>query len=1101
MQALPTGGAMAAIEATEDEISPVLDGRVGLAAVNGPRSLVISGYEDDVTRIAQDLRAQGRRVKRLRTSHAFHSPLMEPILDDFRAVVEKLTFNPPTLPVRGDAIATPEYWVQHIRKPVRFADAITASQADIYLEIGPDAVLTPLVDNAFALLRADRPEPGQVMAALTHAFTHGASVNWASIFEHTSARHVELPTYPFQRHHYWLTPTTTDVTTAGLTNPHHPLLGAHVDLPDGCIVLTGRLSLGVHRWLTDHAVFGAVPLPGAAFVELALSAGDRVGCPRVEELVLSAPLVLTGGDQIHLQVAVGALDEQDRRTFIVRSRHGGESETWTQHAAGVLGPDVAVGPGLADRQWPPGEAIEIDLTDVYDTLREHGYEYGPAFQGLRRLWQHEDETFAEVALPADQVPGADGFALHPALLDAAVHSLLPGVVDHDRAAGLPFAWAGVGVHAAGATRLRVHLTPTGPETVALRMFGSDGAPVAAIDALTWREASEELVRGEAAARPGPLFGVEWVSIPVPVPSAASEPTDWAVWGDADTGLAVFADLEARDAVPTVVVAPRTFGPTPADAARQALALAQGWLADSRFAQSRLVVLTGGAAGPDATDLAGAAAWGLLRSAQTENPDRLILVDTDGDTPAWPLLSAVVSSGEPQVVLRGDTALAPRVTRLPTPNRAPSFPAAGTTLITGGTGVLGSLFARHLVAVHGVRRLLLTSRRGPDAPGVRALIADLAEQGAVAEVVACDLADRAAVEGLLAAVPQQYPLTAVVHLAGTADDGVISSLTPERLERTLAPKADGAQHLHELTRGLDLSAFVLFSSIAATFGAPGQGNYAAANAVLDGLARVRHAEGLPVLTLSWGLWARSSGITGHLGEADLRRIARAGVLPLDDRQGLDLFDAALSGDAPWVLPMRLDLAALRAQRDALPAALRGLVPATRRAAERTGGPTLAERLERAEPQEREKVVADLVCTEVAVVLGYPGPDAVDRDRALAELGFDSLTAIDLRNRLKAATGLNLPATLAFDYPTPTALIGYLRAQASPVRGGRTVLDRIDDLATALSEIDPAGRAEAVARLRALLATSDAGLRAHAALADASADEVFDFVTHELGISLS
>jgi hypothetical protein len=411
-----------------------------------------------------------------------------------------------------------------------------------------------------------------------------------------------------------------------------------------------------------------------------------------------------------------------------------------------------------------------------------------------------------------------------------------------------------------------------------------------------------------------------------------------------------------------------------------------------------------------------------------------------------------------------------MTCLPTPGREVRFPAAGTTLITGGTGVLGGLLARHLVVAHGVRRLVLVGRRGVEAPGARELVAELAGLGAAAEVVACDVADREAVARLVGGVAPEHPLTAVVHAAGVADDGVIGSLTAERLDRTLAAKADGAWHLHEATRGLGLSAFVLFSSIAATFGAPGQGNYAAANAVLDGLARLRRAEGLPVLTLSWGMWARGSGITGHLGQADLRRIARAGVLPLEDGPGLELFDAAVSSGAEWVLPMRLDLAALRAQRDALPAALRGLVPPVRPAVDRRGGPGLAERLRQAAPEERERLVADLVHGEIAVVLGHPGPAEVAGGRPLAELGFDSLTAVDLRNRLQAATGLRLPATLVFDYPTPAALTGYLTARAG---GG-------DGQPPSTSE--PANRAEAV-------------------LKDASADEVLDFVTNELGISLT
>ncbi|RLU77054.1 hypothetical protein CTZ27_38315 [Streptomyces griseocarneus] len=1128
MQALPDDGVMVAVQASEGEIVPYLGSAVDLAAVNAAGSVVLSGSTAEVEKVAAVFREQGRRTRRLATDRAFHSSLMDPVLDALGEVAAGLSYGRPQLPVVSTVtgglvtgeMSSPQYWVDHARRPVRFADAVVASRAGVFLEVGPDGVLSGLVDDAVPLLRPDCEEPDQLVAALGEAFTRGVGVDWPAYFAGSGARQIDLPTYPFQRDRYWLTSSASaDVSAAGLADAGHPLLGARVELADGGVVLTGRLSLGTQEWLADHAVFGTVLLPGAAFVELALSAGEHVGCPRVEELVLAAPLRLAGGEQVHVQVTVAAADDvasDGRRAVTVYSRRGGGE--WTRHATGALVPEV---PAVTERlaEWPPASAVEHDVADVYPDLLDRGYAYGPAFQGLRRLWRLGEESFAEIDLAAGRVPDAGAFALHPALLDAAVHPLLPGVADDERAAGLPFAWAGVSVVASDATSLRVRLTPTGPDTVALRMFDTDGAAVATIDALTWRAvAAEDVVAPGGAAAPGmPLFALEWT----PVPLAPAETPDWPTWHDA----------AAEPPTTPVVLAPRAFGPTPRGAARQALALAQSWLAAARPEPTRLVVLTSGAAGPDATDPAGAAAWGLLRSAQSENADRLVLVDADDIAAAGPLLSAVLASGEPQVVVRDGAAFVPRVSRLTIPAAAPAgrtsvsvdlsadsstasvnsptdpatspFPPTGTTLITGGTGVLGTVLARHLVRAHGVRRLLLTSRRGPDAPGARELVEELTELGAVAEIVACDVAERADVARLLTAVPPEHPLTAVVHAAGTADDGVIGSLTPERLDHTLAPKADGAWHLHELTRDAELSAFVLFSSVAATLGAPGQGNYAAANAVLDALSAVRRVQGLPVLTLSWGLWARGSGITGHLSETDLRRIARAGLLPLDDQQGLDLFDAAVATGAPWVLPMRLDLAALRAQRDALPAVLRGLVPATRRAAAGpAGGATLAERLHQVAPEDRERVVADVVRSEIALVLGYAGPEAVDRERAFTDLGFDSLTAIDLRNRLGAATGLRLPATLVFDHPTPDALIGYVRDRTASAPGGaRTVLERIDDLGTALGGLEAGMRAEALARLRELLTAADPGARAEAALANASTGEVLDFINRELGISLS
>ena len=345
------------------------------------------------------------------------------------------------------------------------------------------------------------------------------------------------------------------------------------------------------------------------------------------------------------------------------------------------------------------------------------------------------------------------------------------------------------------------------------------------------------------------------------------------------------------------------------------------------------------------------------------------------------------------------------------------------LITGGTGGLGAVFARHL-AEQGVRRLLLVSRRGDAAPGADRLVAELLELGCDARVAACDVADRDRLAALLAALDR--PLTAVVHAAGVLDDGVVESLTAERLERVLRPKVDAALHLHELTAGMALSAFVLFSSVAALIGSPGQANYAAANASLDALAARRRAEGLPATSLAWGLWADAGGMAGDLGEADLARLERMGVGALPARQALELFDAALGLDAALLAPVKLDLAALRAQARAglLPALLRGLAPAPRRA---DADGSLAQRLAAVPAADRERVVLELVQAQVAAVLGHASAAAVGPDRAFKDLGFDSLSAVELRNRLTQATGVRLPATLVFDHPSPVAVARFLLAE--------------------------------------------------------------------------
>lgn len=477
---------------------------------------------------------------------------------------------------------------------------------------------------------------------------------------------------------------------------------------------------------------------------------------------------------------------------------------------------------------------------------------------------------------------------------------------------------------------------------------------------------------------------------------------------------------------------------------------------------------------EAPDPVAAAVTGLLRSAQSENPGRIVVLDLDGtDASARAVAGAVTAAlaqGEPQIGLREGVAYVPRlVARTPDPDQdpRPRFTPDGTVLITGATGFLGGLVARHLVTEHGVRHLLLVSRRGEDAPGARELSAELAASGASPVFAACDVADREALADLLRTVETEHPLTAVVHTAGVLDDAVLTGLTPERFDTVLRPKADAAWNLHELTREVDLSAFVLFSSIAAPLGTPGQANYAAANAFLDALALHRRADGLPALSLGWGLWGNDAGMAEELAAADRARLARTGIAPMVSDHGLALLDAALPDSEGLLVPVRLDAAALRTQAAAgqLPALLRALVrtPARRSAASGgTGSSTqpLLDRLTAMAPDERADAVLELVRTQVAGVLGHTDTRRIDSERSFQELGFDSLTAVELRDRLSAATGLRLTATLPFDHPTATALAAELLGRLVPddTAGPASLAEALDHLEAALTGATGAGTEE-------------------------------------------
>jgi NAD(P)-dependent dehydrogenase (short-subunit alcohol dehydrogenase family) len=554
----------------------------------------------------------------------------------------------------------------------------------------------------------------------------------------------------------------------------------------------------------------------------------------------------------------------------------------------------------------------------------------------------------------------------------------------------------------------------------------------------------------------------------------------------------------------------------------ALQLVQTWLEDERFAASRLVFVTSSSTGEGTIqDLVWAPVWGLVRSALSENPDRFVLVDLDDRDVSYAALAAAVTCGESNVQIRVGAVHVPRMARVAvSPGQAPSarWNDFGTVLVTGGTGGLGRLVARHLVTEHGVRHLLLTSRRGIAAEGAEELRAELTELGARVTIAVCDVADREALKALLDAIPLTNPLTGVVHAAGVVDDAVVSSLTREQIDVVMRPKVDAALNLDELTRRMNLSAFVLFSSLAGTFGGIGQANYAAANTFLDTLAHQRKAAGLPALSLAWGLWEQPSGMTRKLDESDLQRMARGGLEPLSSAEGLALFDIACVVDEAVLIPARLVINSIRAVAgdDAVPAILRGLVgrPARHAVTAAPAAPgasvteTLTQRLAQMPPAEREHVMLDIVRTESAIVLGYPGPGAVEPDRGFLELGFDSLTALELRNRLSTATGLRLPATLSFDYPSPTSMAGHLLDQLVPddaetIRGA--ALADLDSLETALPELaeDEETRDLLAKRLQHLLSKltelDGANAVTVASRIDAATDdEMFDFIENSLGL---
>ncbi|PJE98121.1 hypothetical protein CUT44_08910, partial [Streptomyces carminius] len=900
-----------------------------------------------------------------------------------------------------------------------------------FIEVSAHPVLTMAIEDTLQdhptptltlpTLRRNQHEPTTFHTALAHLHTHTHHpITWH--LPPTPTPDTPPPTYPFQHQHYWLKTDgrATDIGAVGLDGSGHPLLGAVVRLPESDrAVFTNRVSLRTQPWLVEHSVSGTVLVPGTALLELVIRAGDELGATAVSELVIETPLTVPDTGGLHLRVTVDEPDGSGVRSVVVHSRPDGATDApWTRHATGSLSSTPRPLPADGPADWPPAGAETVPVDGFYADQQDAGFEFGPLFRGLRSVWVRGEEVFAEVGLPED-ADVSPGFLIHPALLDSALHAaaFLPGRSGADAPARLPFAWNGVALHASGATVLRVRVRPCGDD-LAIEMTDPTGAPVASVGALTMRPVDVHRI-GDRDGTGGMLFRTDWTALPMP---PAGPVPDAVPGGLLDlTALGEPQDQGAPERSRVLV--------------SRALKEIQQHL-QSSGPDTPLVVVTRDAR----HDPAMAAVWGLVRVAQSENPGQVVLVDLDDTAESRRLLPAAVATGEPQLAVHGGSVSVPRLTR-EDPGAADRTGGAegraldtdGTVLITGGTGTLGGLVARRLVTHHGIRHLLLTSRRGLDAPLARELREELTALGATVTVAPCDIGDRGAVAELLAGVPAEHPLTAVVHTAAVLDDGVFTSLDPERVETVFGPKVDGAWNLHVLTEGLDLAAFVLFSSASGTLGNAGQGNYAAGNGFLDGLAEYRRRLGLPGLSLAWGLWEQASEMTGALLDGT-RGHLKQDVLAMSDEEGLLLFDTALGTvglpDSPSVLvPVKLSLAALR-QSGNPPAVLRGLVPQARPTARQaTAEPadSFLDRLRRITPQERSGKLLDMVLAHTAATLGHAGSGAVDGRQAFKDLGFDSLAAVDLRNRIGATTGLRLPATLVFDYPTPAALARHLQEE--------------------------------------------------------------------------
>ncbi|MFJ2264539.1 SDR family NAD(P)-dependent oxidoreductase [Streptomyces sp. NPDC087844] len=709
-------GGMASLGVTPERAEALCEGRPGVrvAAVNGPSSTVVSGPPEAVTAVVAQAKSEGLRARLIDVDYASHGPQIDEITGELHTVLAGI--RPRSAPVAFYSTVTggridgtdldTEYWVTNLRRPVRFADAVDALLRDgheMFIEASPHPVLTLGLQECFeeagvdavalSTLRRDHGGRAQLARALGQAFTTGAELDWKTWFPSGPAPVVDLPTYAFQRQRYWLSAEASggDAGDLGLESTGHPLLGAVVEpAASGGLLLTGRLSTRGCPWLAEHRIADTVIVPGAALVEWVLRAADTAGCAQIADLTLQAPVVMPRKGRLRIQVVVDAAGDDGDREVRLYSRPDDDAGTqgWLCHAEGLLSPRPAAAVGDLSGVWPPAEAEPVEIGDFYERAAGAGYAYGPAFQGLRAVWRHGGDVLAEVALPEAAGPPG-GYGVHPALLDLAVQPLLlTGGLEEEGRLWLPFAWSGVALHAEGATTVRVRLSLSGQglgESVRVLVADAGGTPVLSADSLVLRPSTERTLRAASGHGVDGLYVLDWSELPTPDGAASQDADDaWptpAADGDhfdparllSAAGLITALDTGAHPpAVAVATVDTSTSADGELSVLQGALRLLQSWLGEPRLTDSHLVLITRGAVAAEAEEVpdpVGAAVWGLVRSAQTENPGRFTLVDTDGtaDTGdgAVPDLTGVrraLAAGEPQIAVRRGRVTVPRLVR-------------------------------------------------------------------------------------------------------------------------------------------------------------------------------------------------------------------------------------------------------------------------------------------------------------------------------------------------------------------------------------------------------------------------------------------------------
>ena len=1049
----PGRGAMAVVELSLAEAERAIASvtpRVVVGVHNGPRACVLSGEPEPLAEVLATLEHGGVFCRRVRVDYASHSPQMDaltgPLLTAL-ADIEPRTGHTPMLSTRtadwiDGATLDPAYWAANLRDRVRFAEALerllhAPSSPHILLELSPHPVLLAALRDGLPAghlplgsLRRDEDEHACLLETLGALHVHGIDVALARLFP-DGGRTVELPPIAWQRTPHWFKPAPTPkLPTTG-----HPVLGTGFTSPaqPGTHFFAGTLSTDLLPYLADHQVGDAIVVPGATWLDLVLTAAAIAGVPArtITKTRFEAALVLPDSGEAAFQVVLSDLHEAPRFECFARI-----AESWTRHAHGLLRVDPPA------RKTIPLPAVTTPSTDFYAALAARGLRYGPRCRGITAITRIDDTAHATLARPPGST--APGSTLHPVLLDSALHSLLFTTPDDDPRPLVPIAL----------DRMHMHRPPGEHAHAIARLTRRDDHHLEGD--IQIHDESGELVTLEglhlqrlAGTRVthDDLHTIIWRELPTPTPTptartwllipdrggiATQLATRLVAAGDrVELSTATFhdglIDLSALDATITL----DTDGGSAANIVLQTLDPALRRIQALPHTHApRLFLITRGARQAEPNDPiapAQAPLWGLGLTLAYEHPElRCTRIDLPiSDTDLAASLDALTTelradTPEDQLAFRGPRRLAARLIPGTVTQAAPvHFNEPGALLITGGLGGLGLALAQWLVE-RGALHLVLLGRRGITDPSQAATIASLRSAGTRIDIHQADVADASSLQQILDTL--DAPLLGVFHAAGVLADGLVRAQDRQTLAQVLAPKIAGAWNLHRLTRDRPLRHFVLYSSIAALIGSPGQSNYAAANAFLDALAEHRHSLGLPALSIAWGAVA-DIGLAAQ-DEQRGARLAGRGMLPLTiahahTRLGQLLVDPKIPhiGVAPFDP---------RAWAEFYPSAASS--PMFADSSTPTAPPTRID-LASATPDERAHLIKTTLHAEVRRVLRVD-TSRLHRHVSLLDLGLDSLTGLELRNRLEATLGLPLRASLAWTYPRLDDLATHLGNLLTP-----------------------------------------------------------------------